>query len=448
MSGLNNSIEEDMECIYPLNLSDNKNVRYFIFVYFAFADILVITSLVLWRKHMHLVYLQKRHFSQILVFSLGWIALLFNLAVPLLALEFREGFALCTVMLFAEAVITPWLLIPLIVRLMLFRARVRLNNYASGLSVEEFSTDKQYERLRFFASVKFGTLFLSLGFVVTFVFALSFALTMCPNLRIEQPACVVAREEEDVDGIVMLLNAFYGSDIVLSFLIVAVGVAIYLKVRHYPDPFKIIHEIKKLFIYMVLLLILSVPLRFIFLSNDNFQTPYSKFYTSMLFFVPLLYIYVVPYQIYLAKQFRETEATDAFGLSTVLDEKIGRQLFRQHLVSEFSIENLLFYDAVNEFKEDKAVSRQVRAKKIFTIFLQSTAEFQINIPSRVLQNIEDKLNRDEEIAVDLFDEAQDEAYRLMQNDSFARFRRTNVYEEYIGSRDIVVGNESEEKNLF
>lgn len=115
----------------------------------------------------------------------------------------------------------------------------------------------------------------------------------------------------------------------------------------------------------------------------------------------------------------------------VLQDEVLCELFERYTLLEFSRENLLFYRAVCSLRTTFA-SLPNGAAQIFLVeksrslasqFIHINSPAEINIPGPVRKRIESRLS---ELDVDLtlFDEAQREVFRLMQNWSYPRFLRT------------------------
>lgn len=119
------------------------------------------------------------------------------------------------------------------------------------------------------------------------------------------------------------------------------------------------------------------------------------------------------------------------NFNQVLQDETLCELFERYTLLEFSRENLLFYRAVCSLRSTFA-SLPNGAAQIFLVeksrslasqFIHINAPAEINIPGPVRKRVESRLS---ELDVDLtlFDEAQREVFRLMQNWSYPRFLRT------------------------
>lgn len=115
----------------------------------------------------------------------------------------------------------------------------------------------------------------------------------------------------------------------------------------------------------------------------------------------------------------------------VLQDEVLCELFERYTLLEFSRENLLFYRAVCSLRSTFA-SLPTGAAQIFLVeksrsmasqFIHINSPAEINIPGPVRKRIESRL-AELDVDLTLFDEAQREVFRLMQNWSYPRFLRT------------------------
>lgn len=126
----------------------------------------------------------------------------------------------------------------------------------------------------------------------------------------------------------------------------------------------------------------------------------------------------------------------------------GLLLFRAFLMSEFSHENLDFWLAVQDFKKSKLQDEiYIKAKKIYNNFIESTAPNQVTKYTSLVNNCKIYLlynsylqinldhetrstiqNRIESMDVDqgMFDRAQRHIQYLMEQDSYARFKDSDL----------------------
>ncbi|KAF6732251.1 Regulator of G-protein signaling 6 [Oryzias melastigma] len=120
-----------------------------------------------------------------------------------------------------------------------------------------------------------------------------------------------------------------------------------------------------------------------------------------------------------------------FSLEEALKDPAGQELFLKFLESEFSSENLRFWLAVQDLKKMPQEEVAQRAEEIWAEFLAEGAPSSINLDShsyeRTSQNLKDPGRYS-------FEDAQDHIYNLMKSDSYARFLRSNVYQDLLNAR--------------
>lgn len=107
-------------------------------------------------------------------------------------------------------------------------------------------------------------------------------------------------------------------------------------------------------------------------------------------------------------------------LSEILAEKRGMDAFLQFLVSEFSIEPLLFYMDCIQFKEVYLTKKDISiySKQIFRKYLQRDAELEVPISFKIKQALYRSMDNPSR---DMFDQAIEETLDLMQKNFFAKF---------------------------
>uniref|UniRef100_H3BBI4 Regulator of G protein signaling 5 n=1 Tax=Latimeria chalumnae TaxID=7897 RepID=H3BBI4_LATCH len=105
----------------------------------------------------------------------------------------------------------------------------------------------------------------------------------------------------------------------------------------------------------------------------------------------------------------------------------GLATFKSFLRSEFSEENLEFWIACKDYKKTKSpVKMAAKAKKIYEDFIQKEAPKEVNIDHFTKEATIKNLV---EISSTSFDLAQKRIHALMEKDSFARFLRSDLYQE-------------------
>ncbi len=113
-------------------------------------------------------------------------------------------------------------------------------------------------------------------------------------------------------------------------------------------------------------------------------------------------------------------------------------LFEKHLVSEFSIELLRMYQDCEYFAENyfdmSSSTKLARAKRICSLYLDSDAIMQVNLPHRLRLQILEQVTKVQSVDDrNLFRECQHEIL-LMLHGAFTRFIRTDAYIASIAPR--------------
>ncbi|XP_048831397.1 regulator of G-protein signaling 6 isoform X3 [Brienomyrus brachyistius] len=120
-----------------------------------------------------------------------------------------------------------------------------------------------------------------------------------------------------------------------------------------------------------------------------------------------------------------------FSLDEALKDPAGRDQFLKFLESEFSSENLRFWLAVQDLKRRPLQDVPRRAQEIWQEFLAEGAPSSINLDShsyeRTSQNLKDPGRYS-------FEDAQEHIFKLMKSDSYARFLRSNAYQDLLLAR--------------
>jgi len=121
-------------------------------------------------------------------------------------------------------------------------------------------------------------------------------------------------------------------------------------------------------------------------------------------------------------------------LLAIISTDEGFQAFLIYLRSEFSSENLIFWQQVEAFKiqEGDIDALQQTVLAINSQFIVNNSPYQINISSEIQLNIIAKIHKIKEIAdrnelLQIFDGAQTCIYNLMKADTYPRFQRNSTY---------------------
>lgn len=146
-------------------------------------------------------------------------------------------------------------------------------------------------------------------------------------------------------------------------------------------------------------------------------------------------------------------------LTGVLSSPPGVRAFKEFLIKEFSVENLLFFMEVEQFRGACAGRTDLNAtfseaSKIYSKYIELNAPFQVNLPSttvselklcffkkgtyftgmspssvHVMGDSKRKRSIDEQLPA-IFDAAQKQIFKLMETDSCPRFYRSSLYKEF------------------
>ena len=145
-------------------------------------------------------------------------------------------------------------------------------------------------------------------------------------------------------------------------------------------------------------------------------------------------------------------------LKSILAHNKARPLFEAHIESEYSGENIKFYDEVSAYLEkakkgegDNA-TLSAEANSLIDMYITDGAELQVNIPSGMQRAIVAWRKSGEPVSAVLphLTSAQSEIYTLMSRDNYARFVKTPKFEELlvdIGSYDASVASVVNEDDL-
>ncbi|XP_033821592.1 regulator of G-protein signaling 5-like [Periophthalmus magnuspinnatus] len=123
------------------------------------------------------------------------------------------------------------------------------------------------------------------------------------------------------------------------------------------------------------------------------------------------------------------------SFSHLVKSHVGRAVFSSFLRSEFSEENLMFWEACEEYKKSPASQLQSRAVKIYQQYIEADAPNEVNLDAATRDLTKQNLDR---ACPTCFDEAQKMIYLLMEKDSYRRFLHSSLLQDLCptkGSRD-------------
>jgi regulator of G-protein signaling len=119
----------------------------------------------------------------------------------------------------------------------------------------------------------------------------------------------------------------------------------------------------------------------------------------------------------------------SFSIQELVRDTAGREHFRHFLEKEFSAENLKFWEACQQLKQVPQKDVENTVKSIYSEYLAPGAIDPVNVDSRVADIVRrsmlEKLDRY------CLDEAEDHIFKLMKNDSYSRYIRSDMYKEFL-----------------
>jgi len=120
-------------------------------------------------------------------------------------------------------------------------------------------------------------------------------------------------------------------------------------------------------------------------------------------------------------------------LAKFLTSAPGREAFRDFVVREFSVENLLFVEAVTQLRGRQLISKE-DVQNLYDEYIATSAPNQVNLPCIVVQRLEARMKEgDEVVDAGQFDEAREHVMKLMQRDAYRRFQKTSEWHQHVGS---------------
>nr|XP_028570523.1 regulator of G-protein signaling 3 isoform X9 [Podarcis muralis] len=120
------------------------------------------------------------------------------------------------------------------------------------------------------------------------------------------------------------------------------------------------------------------------------------------------------------------------ALEKLLQHKYGLAAFRAFLRTEFSEENLEFWQACEDYKKIKSQSKMVsKAKKIYAEYIATQSCKEVNLDSYTREHTKDNM---QSISRSSFDLAQRRIYALMEKDPYPRFLRSELYLDLVNQK--------------
>ncbi|GMT34147.1 hypothetical protein PFISCL1PPCAC_25444 [Pristionchus fissidentatus] len=121
----------------------------------------------------------------------------------------------------------------------------------------------------------------------------------------------------------------------------------------------------------------------------------------------------------------------SLSFDNLMKHKAGQKFFAEFLKSEYSDENILFWQACEELKREKNAEKiEEKARIIYEDFISILSPKEVSLDSRVREIVNNNMVRP---TAATFDEAQAQIYTLMQRDSYPRFLNCTLYKKMLGS---------------
>eukprot|EP00924_Labyrinthula_sp_SR-Ha-C_P006881 snap_masked-scaffold_8-processed-gene-3.48-mRNA-1 protein AED:1.00 eAED:1.00 QI:0/0/0/0/1/1/2/0/537 len=464
-----NTTSQTIPCMNEQLLRTSDGFRIFSLLYFTFFICLFAVSLGFWFVKRKDPYLEKRSFFDACLIVFGGLCnLIATSFVRTTAEEFKtSGFETysfiqkCGVVTTVYNLIIPVLLSVQFIRVFQWLQNIKLNESLSKFHEKNsrffmkeietratakpslttssltttFDKDKsEIIELMFFTRRRVKVFLLLILLLISFIYALIPAFYSCPEMGLTEKC-----RANDVSNISVITILFNGLPTVLFFWFFYFVRKLSQK---YPDPFEFLTEITEAFFIGTVLSLLSIVLVVLdFGDIYNEEKPYRFDYGVisgvgvMLFVIRSITIPV--YRVYKLSQLTKEKS---LHLDALLSTPTGAKFFRSHLVYEFSVENLNFYETVNAWKQNyrKFINPKKSAKNIYNRFISEKAmeTGQVNLSYEIKETIRRRIEEENGVDVDIFDEALEEVYMLMSNDSYGRFQNTETFKGFMGTGTI------------
>ncbi|KAK2167899.1 hypothetical protein LSH36_22g01019 [Paralvinella palmiformis] len=135
----------------------------------------------------------------------------------------------------------------------------------------------------------------------------------------------------------------------------------------------------------------------------------------------------------LPKPTKEMVINWSTSFDALLKDKVGMELFKDFLRTEFSEENVEFWIACEEYKNVKSNKLNARAEEIFSDYVAVQAPREINLDSKTRMATRDLMEKPDRQTFEL---AQKRIQALMDKDSYPRFLRSDVYQKLLSEYKI------------
>jgi hypothetical protein len=300
---------------------------------------------------------------------------------------------------------------------------------------------------RFYASSEFLTKFTAVLFLILMIPAI--VTSFNPDVQSDSGDSCKGLQ------VAQVIIAIYVLCYIIAFLLFSIGL------RAVVDNFKIKEELRSTGIIGIAAVIVYGVFNLALKDINNKTFPFSTlglliaviyaFYASTI--APLWRSYHAPPKV-------EDSAVDVQQmetLSALIQHDAGFESFRKFLSAEFSVENLLFWKDIDTFRKkirDNQSPEFVTSEnqRLYAKYIVEDSPFQVNLPEKIVDNVkavidgksspptispsdvrleEGKSDRTAPSPPTIFDEAQKSIFKLMESDSFPRYKSSDQYRDFV-----------------
>ncbi|GBG26523.1 Regulator of G-protein signaling 12 [Hondaea fermentalgiana] len=233
---------------------------------------------------------------------------------------------------------------------------------------------------------------------------------------------------------------------VQSAVVLVLGTGMLWRIRRAPDPLGIRRELTLVWTLGLLLFLVSV-LGLIDPGSLRTEGTFDYHYFGVFIIYAIQIVQCVVPVAYTYNRKSLEHFKSGYTFDQALNRPDFKQVFSQYLASEFSMENMLFLDAVQRYKnsfrnaaEDAARETAVRAVELYNTFLKDNSMLEVNVSSEQKRSVREQLqpflgaidSADVELPpeMDIFDVCEEEIKKLLMTDSFPRFLRSPLFDEW------------------
>lgn len=113
----------------------------------------------------------------------------------------------------------------------------------------------------------------------------------------------------------------------------------------------------------------------------------------------------------------------------LMQNSVGRALFKEYLTAEHAEENILFWESVESYHQLQTVDEMEEVMEdIYNQFISDKAKWEVSLDSKCRMNLEKNITNATRSS---FDEAQLQVYKTMERDNYTRFQRSKMYLDFL-----------------